>query len=712
MNTDYITYEKDDQSIVTLTLDMPGRPVNLISAAFDEAFADVLHRLENEKPLIGVIVTSAKETFMAGADVDWLFQLADPEQVIRNVGLMKAHLRRLETLGVPVVAAINGAALGGGLELALACHYRVAVDDPRSRIGCPEVTLGLLPGGGGVTRVTRMLGLQEAFPILAEGKQFEPKAAKAAGLVDELATDREDMLAQARAWILANPDPTQPWDRKGFRIPGGGAGHPGVAQMLAVAPAMLRKRTYRNYPAPEAIMSAMVEGAAVDFDTASRIESRYFAQVATGQVAKNMLTAFWYQLNEIRAGKSRPAAVEPMDTQKVGVLGAGMMGHGIAYVTAMAGMDVVMKDVTTEKADAGKEKIGALASERVARGRMSEDQKQSILDRIWTTDTAEDLKGCDLIIEAVFEDRELKAQVTQETEAQIDADAVFASNTSTLPITSLAERSSRPENFIGLHFFSPVHRMRLVEIIVGEKTSDRTLAKAFDYVLKIRKTPIVVNDSRGFYTSRVFGTYVNEGMALLAEGQHPRAIESAGLQAGMPVGPLAVSDEVNLGLMMHIREQTVRDLTSEGEEIPYHPAHGVLDLMVKEKGRLGKAQGVGFYDYPEGGAKYLWPELRELFPLKGEKLSQEAMIERLMFVQALETARCLEEGVLNSVADANIGSIFGWGFAPFHGGTLQYINAYGLAAFVERSRELAAKYGARFMPPGILVEMADKGGTF
>jgi len=483
-------------------------------------------------------------------------------------------------------------------------------------------------------------------------------------------------------------------------------------QMLAVAPAMLRKQTWGNYPAPEAILSAAVEGALVTFDTASRIESRYFARVATGQVAKNMIQTFWFQLNEINRGRSRPSGVPPTDTKKVGVLGAGLMGHGIAYVTALAGMEVVLKDLTLEKAEAGKARIAKLLDERVAKGRLSPEEKQAVLDRIRTTDRVEDLAGCDLVVEAVFENRDVKAQVIRETEAVLPEDAVFGSNTSTLPITSLAAYSRRPDRFVGIHFFSPVHRMRLVELIRGRQTSDEALAKAFDYVRKIGKTPIVVNDSRGFYTSRVFGTYLNEGLALLAEGQHPRAIEVAGRQAGMPIGPLAVADEVSLQLMQHIREQTEKDLAAEGKTLPLHPAYRVLDVMVREHGRLGKAHGAGFYAYPKDGSKYLWPELRRLFPPQGEPLPQQEMIDRLLFVQALETVRCLDEGVLTSVADANIGSVFGWGFAPFHGGALQFINAYGLERFVARAEALAARYGERFTPPERLRDMARRGEVF
>jgi 3-hydroxyacyl-CoA dehydrogenase/enoyl-CoA hydratase/3-hydroxybutyryl-CoA epimerase len=706
-----IRYDKDEQNIVTLTLDMPGRSANVINAEFGAALAAVLARLQAETALAGVILISAKKSFMAGADLEDPELLRDAETIFHGSQALKAGFRQLETLGKPVVAALNGTALGGGFELALACHYRIALDDARLKFGFPEVNLGLLPGGGGIVRLTRMIGLQNAFPYLMEGKQVKPQEAKAAGLIDALATDEADLLAQARAWILAHPQAKQPWDDAAFRFPSGDGKNPKMVQMLAIAPAMLRKQTHGNYPAPEAIMDTAVKGSLVDFATASRIESRAFAQVATSQVARNMLNAFWFQLNQINQGASRPDA-PPTDTQKVGVLGAGMMGHGIAYVTAWAGMEVVLKDVSREQAEAGKAKIAALLQKRVSRGQMSAAEQEAILARILATGDAADLQGCDLIVEAVFEDRELKARVTAEAEAQIGETAVFASNTSTLPITGLAQAAQRPSNFIGLHFFSPVDKMKLVEIIVGQQTSRQTLAKAFDYVLKIRKTPIVVNDSRGFYTSRVFGTYVNEGMALLTEGQHPRAIEAAGLQAGMPVGPLAVSDEVSLSLMVHIRKQTEQDLMAEGTAVPHHPAYAVVDAMVAAN-RLGKAHGAGFYDYPAGGKKHLWPGLRDLFPANGHvPLSQSEMIERMMFAQVLETVRCYEEGVLTQVADANIGSIFGWGFAPFKGGTLQYVNDYGVAAFVARCRELAQCYGERFAPPQLLLEMAERGEAF
>lgn len=710
--SEIMKYTKDSEGIVTITMDMPGRSVNVLNEEFMDAFKAVVDRVASDTGVSGVIITSAKESFVAGAELDFLYKLDNPKDVFDMVQEMKAYQRRLETLGIPVVAALNGAALGGGWEVALATHYRVAIDDKKTKVGLPEVTLGLLPGDGGVTRMTRLLGLQAAFPYLTEGRQVPASKAKEDGLVDELASDREDMLAKARAWIKANPEGAQPWDKEGYRMPGGKPTSPKLAPVLMAAPAMLRQKTYRNYPAAECIAAAMVEGAMVDFDTALRIESRYFAHIATGRVAKNMMNAFWFQLNSIKNGESRPADVEPTDTKRVGILGAGLMGHGIAYVTASAGMDVVLKDLSLENAEKGKKGIAGLLEKQISRGRMTREKADAVLSRVKPTADAKDLAGCDLVIEAVFEDRDIKAKATRESEEVIAADAVFASNTSTMPITGLAQASSRPENFIGLHFFSPVHRMNLVEIIVGKKTGQQTLAKAFDYVLKINKTPIVVNDSRGFYTTRIFSTYVMEGLELLKEGQNPRAIESAGLQAGMPMGPLEVADMVGLNLSLHISEQTERDLAAEGKTYEWSPGELLLPKMVKEHGRNGKSAGAGFYDYADGKKTNLWAGTYSLAEQAKEKLSQQEMIDRLLFVQSIETVRCRDEGVVEAVADANIGSIFGWGFAPFTGGVLQFINSVGLPEFVKRNRELASAYGKRFEPPASLVAMAEKGETF
>jgi len=706
------TFEKDEKNIVTVTMDMDGRSANVINEEFSQLWSDTMDKLENEKDLAGVILTSAKKTFLAGGDLEMIFRQDDPLVTFELVEEGKARQRRIELLGKPVVAAINGAALGGGLEIALCCNYRVAINNPKTKIGFPEVTLGILPGGGGVARFTRLLGLEAGLPYLLEGKQVTPDVAKVVGIIDDIAADHEEMFAKAKQYIFENPEMCQPWDKKGYKMPGGTAHHPKIAQMLAIAPAMLRKKTKGNYPAPEAILTVAVEGSIVDFETASRIESRYFVELVTGKVAKNMINAFWFQLNEINSGASRPNDIPKMETKKLGVLGSGLMGHGISYVAALSGIEVVMTDAKIENAKKGLGRIKSILEGGIKRGLISQDKMSEVLYRITATDDYDKLDGCDLIIEAVFEDRDLKGKVTGVAEKIMASSGVFASNTSTIPISSLAEKSIRPEKFIGIHFFSPVHKMKLVEIIKGEKTSSETLAKAFDFVLKIRKVPIIVNDSRGFYTSRVFERYTAEGMALLAEGNSVESIESAGIKAGLPVGPLAVIDEINIGLAAHIREQMRKDLTEKGEKWPEGPWDKVIDFMTEEAKRLGRANGGGFYEYPETGKKYLWPELKKHFPVSESALTQEEMIDRIRFAQAVETIRCYEEGVLTSVADANIGSIFGWGFAPFKGGTLQFVNDYGVKEFLVRTKELSELYGNRFSPPKLLVDMADQGKSF
>ncbi len=713
--TDAIRYEKGQDNIVVLTMDMPGQSANTMNAVYREAMGKAVARLEAEKDSIaGVIITSAKKTFFAGGDLNELIKVtkAEANAFYQMVLGIKGQLRRLETLGKPVVAAINGAALGGGWEICLACHHRIALNDSTVQLGLPEVTLGLLPGGGGVVRMVRLLGIEKALPYLAEGRKVRPEQALKAGLIHDIAQTPDEMLAKARAWILANPKSVQPWDAPGYKIPGGTPSSPNVAQMLAIAPSVLRDKTKGCFPAPEKILCAAVEGAQVDFDTAQLIEARYFTELTTGQVAKNMIGTFWFQLNEINAGSSRPKAPAPYLTKKVGVLGAGMMGAGIAYVSAIAGIDVVLKDVSVEAAERGKAYTQGLLDQLVSRGHMAAEKRDAILGRIKASASDADFEGCDLIIEAVFENRELKAKVSAAAEAAALPDAVIASNTSTLPITGLARAVARPEKFIGLHFFSPVDRMPLVEIIRGEKTSDETLARGFDYVLQIKKTPIVVNDSRGFFTSRVFGTFTNEGIAMLGEGVSAATIENETRKAGMPVGPLAISDEVSMGLMAHIRNQTAEDLKAEGRVMPQHPAFAVIDLMLNEYKRPGKAAGGGFYEYPAGGRKQLWPGLKARFEKADRQIPQEDVRDRILFIQAIETVRCVEEGVLHSTADANIGSIFGIGYAAWTGGVLQFINQYGPRDFVARARYLAEQYGERFEPPALLLDKAAKGELF
>ncbi|MEH6351946.1 3-hydroxyacyl-CoA dehydrogenase NAD-binding domain-containing protein [Pseudomonas sp. 3JA] len=713
--TDAIRYETGQDRIVVLTLDMPGQSANTMNAVYREAMAACVARLQAEKDSIaGVIITSAKHTFFAGGDLNELITVGKPEAkaFYDRVLLLKAQLRTLETLGKPVVAAINGAALGGGWEICLACHHRVALDLPSVQLGLPEVTLGLLPGGGGVVRMVRLLGLEKALPYLLEGKKVNAQQALQAGLIDELAKDRDELLAKSRAWILANPSVIQPWDAKGYRLPGGTPSDPKVAQMLAIAPSILRNKTQGCLPAPEKILCAAVEGAQVDFDTAHLIETRYFTELTTGQVAKNLIGTFWFQLNEIKAGGSRPQGLAPYLTKKVGVLGAGMMGAGIAYVSAVAGIAVVLKDVDLAAAEKGKARSAALLDKKVARGQLTAEQREATLARIHPTDSNADLAGCDLVIEAVFEDRALKASVSAAAQAVVGDDAVIASNTSTLPITGLALAVPDPTKFIGLHFFSPVEKMPLVEIIKGARTSDATLARGFDFVLQINKTPIVVNDSRGFFTSRVFGTFTNEGIAMLGEGVSAPMIETEARKAGMPVGPLAISDEVSLSLMSHIRAQTAKDLHAEGKMPIEHPAFAVIDLLLNEYKRSGKAAGAGFYEYPANGQKYLWPQLKSRFEKTDGQISPQDIRDRLLFIQALETVRCMEEGVLTSTADANIGSIFGIGFAAWTGGALQFINQYGLQDFVGRAQYLAEQYGERFSPPALLLEKAARHELF
>ena len=712
--TDAIRYAKDHDNIVVLTLDMPGQSANTMNADYRAAMEATLDRLEAEQQRIaGVILTSAKKTFFAGGDLNELIQVtrADAPAFYQMVLDLKRQLRRLETLGKPVVAAINGAALGGGWEICLACHHRIALDEASIQLGLPEVTLGLLPGGGGIVRTVRLLGIEKALPYLAEGKKLRPQEALKAGLLDELAGSPDELLAKARQWILANPAVVQPWDVKGYKIPGGTPSSPAMAQMLAIAPSVLRDKTKGCFPAPEKILCAAVEGAQVDFDTAQLIEARYFTELVVGQVAKNMIGTFWFQLNEINAGRSRPQGLPAYTTRKVGVIGAGMMGAGIAYVSALAGIEVVLKDVSAEAAEKGKAYSAGLLDKKVARGQLSTEQRDAVLARIAPSVADADFAGCDLIIEAVFEDRALKGRVTAAAEACALPEALIASNTSTLPITGLAQAVQQAEKFIGLHFFSPVDKMPLVEIIRGERTSDEALARAFDYVLQIRKTPIVVHDSRGFFTSRVFGTFTNEGIAMLGEGVSAAMIENQARQAGMPVGPLAIADEVSLSLMEHIRRQTASDLAAEGRSAPEHPAFAVIDAMLAAQ-RSGKAAGGGFYDYPQGGRKHLWPELKTRFEQAGAQISAQDVRDRLLFIQAIETVRCVEEGVLTSTADANIGSIFGIGFAAWSGGALQFINQYGLRDFVARAQYLAEQYGERFAPPALLLEKAASGARF
>jgi 3-hydroxyacyl-CoA dehydrogenase / enoyl-CoA hydratase / 3-hydroxybutyryl-CoA epimerase len=721
-----IQWDRDEDGIVVLTLNDPNQSANTMNAAYKASMAATVDRLEAERDEItGVVITSAKNTFFAGGDLRELKRAtkADAPQIATEIRELKRQLRRLETLGKPVAAAINGAALGGGLEICLACHHRVALDDPKVQLGFPEVQLGLLPGAGGVARTVRMLGLVDALmQLLLQGQRHRPAKAKELGIVDELVATPDELVPAAKAWVKANPEATQPWDVKGHKIPGGTPSNPKLAQNLPAFPANLRKQLKgAPYPAPHHIMAAAVEGAQVDFDNAIEIEGRYFVNLVTSQVAKNMIQAFFFDLQRVNGERRRPEGIEPFAPRKMVVLGAGMMGAAISYVCAKAGIEVVLKDVSLVAAQEGKAYSQGLVEKAVSRGRSTQEEADALLARITPTADAADADGAELVIEAVFEDPEVKAQVFAEIEPHLAPDALLGSNTSTLPITGLSEGVSRPEDFIGLHFFSPVDKMPLLEAIKGEKTSEATLYRALDLAKQIKKTPIVVHDSRGFFTSRVIGTFIEEGIAMLLEGVPAATVEQACSQAGYPTPVLQLSDEVNLELMRKIRDASKAAGEAWAAQWVAHPMEQVIDRMLDEFQRHGRHAGAGFYDYADGKRIGLWAGLHEAFPPVQDPsaLSLRDLEERLLFIESIEAVKCTDEGVIESVADANIGSILGIGFPGWTGGVLQYINGYehpvhgtGAPAFVARARELAARYGARFGPPASLVEKAERGELY
>ncbi|GAA4536135.1 3-hydroxyacyl-CoA dehydrogenase NAD-binding domain-containing protein [Pseudonocardia xishanensis] len=697
-----VRWESDSDGVAIVTLDDPNSSANTMNDAYKQAMGEVISELEAAREdITGVVITSAKKTFFAGGNLDDLSSAGpdDGPAVFQNVTEVKAQLRRLEKLGRPVVAAMTGTALGGGLEIGLATHHRIGIDARGVVYGLPEVTLGLLPGGGGVTRITRMLGIANGFMnVLAQGQRLTPEKALELGIIDELATSKEDAIAKAKAWIAANPEAKQPWDTPGYKIPGGTPSNPKLAAILPAFPANLRKQLKgAPMPAPRNILSAAVEGAQVDFDTALKIEGRYFVDLVVGQVSKNMTKAFFFDLQAINGGKSRPDGHEKYAPRKVAVLGAGMMGAGIAYVCAQAGWEVVLKDVSLEAAEKGKAYSEGIVAKGVKRGKVTLEKGEALLERITPTADYNDLAGCDIVIEAVFESVALKQEVFREAMKVVEPDALLCSNTSTLPITELAAGIDRPGDFVGLHFFSPVDKMPLVEIIKGERTSDATLAKAFDVTLGIRKTPIVVNDSRGFFTSRVIGTFINEGIAMLAEGIDPQTIEQASSQAGYPAPVLQLMDELTLTLPQKIRKESQ---AAAGDAWVAHPADEIVDTMV-ELGRKGKSSGAGFYEYVDGKRAGLWKELRSTFKATNHDVDLHELSERMLFIEAIETQRCFDEGVLETVPDANIGSIFGIGYPAWTGGVVQYVEGYpgGVAGFVKRADEFRDKYGPRFDVP-------------
>ena len=717
MNLVNFQWDQDSDGIVTLVWDMPDRTLNVLSMAAIAELSEVGDKVTADAGIKGLVITSGKTGgFCAGADLDEMLTYSGSGRkdaaaaAFKLMTMLHTTFRKFETGKKPVVAAINGTALGGGLELALACHHRIMADDPKARVGFPEAQVGLIPGGGGTQRLPRLVGAFAALPFMLESKRIDPQAAMGMGIVHKV-VPAADLLAQAKAWIKSKPDSTQPWDKKDFRIPGGGPFSASGAQVFTVGNAMLRDKTFDNYPAQRFIMSAVYEGLLVDFDTALKIEARYFVRVLNDPTSRNMIRTLFHSMQDLGKGARRPVDVPPTEVKRLGVLGAGVMGAGIAYVSAQAGIDVTLIDTTDERAKGGVDHSAKLLDREISRGRATAEKKAQVLSLIHPATDFSSLADADLVIEAVFEDRAVKADVTKKAEAPLRAEAIFGSNTSTLPITGLAEVSKRPENFIGIHFFSPVERMGLVEIIVGQETSSRALSLAIDYVRKIKKTPIVVNDSRGFYTSRCFSTYTREGLFMLGERIAPALIENVGRMSGMPMGPLEVTDSVGVDTALKITRQTRKEvLNTEKPDI----SEEILAWIVESPGRPGVKAGKGFYDYDAKGKRTrLWPGLLDYG--KGTwntAADPEGLKLRLLTIQALEAARCFEEGVITDPRDADVGAILGWGFAPYTGGPISMIDTMGAAAFVSRCEALAKSHGERFAPNKLLRDLAGKGETF
>ncbi len=717
-----LSFEVDSDGIALVTIDVPGETMNVWNADLIEDFAGVVDRIVEDDGVKGAVITSGKTTgFMAGADLNMLggIEAASMKEAFEGAFRLNAMLRKLETGGKsakelkkglahakPIAAAVNGLALGGGLELVLACHYRVVSDHPKVQLGVPESMVGLLPGGGGTQRIPRLIGLQNAAMMATTGKPTDPATAKSQGLIHDVAP-ADELVAKAKEWVKANPKTAQPWDKQGFKFPGGGgAMDPRSVQFFIAANAMAQKQSKHNYPAIRYILSCMYEGSIVPIDTALRIESKYFTKLLASDQTRNMIRTLFVNKQAAEKGAARPKDVPASDIKTVGVLGAGLMGSGITHVSVQGGMNVIVLDRDMDAAEGAVAYSRKILDKKVSRGKMTQEKADAFLAKIKPTADYNDLKDVDLIIEAVFEDPDVKADVIKKTEAVIGEDIIFASNTSTLPITGLAKHSKRPEQFIGMHFFSPVEKMPLLEIIPGEKSGDKALAVALDYNKKIRKTPIVVKDVRGFYTNRVVPPYLNEAMLLVKEGVKPALIENAAANLGMPVGPLALTDETSLSLGWMLVQSTKKEL---GDEYKPTGVEDLLETMVEKLGRHGRKSGGGFYDYPEGGKKHLWPGLSEYFPLADDQPSVDDVKDRLLYAQLIPAAHCLADGIVPDAKSADLGAIFGWGFAPWSGGPASYIDTVGLDEFVSRADSLAQRFGERFHPPAAFRDKAKSG---
>lgn len=696
-----IHYRKDTNNIVTLIFDMKGRHSNVINHEIGEELMPVIKHLQEEKKkgvLRGIIITSAKRTFLAGGDLQYLYDNANSKDIFEHVQLFKKFFRDLESPGVPVVAAINGTALGAGFELALACHHRIVIDRPKIKVGLPEITLGLMPSGGATIRLMWLLGIKKAYKILTSRHWYSPKEALRARIIDDLASDEKDMMDKAKTWLLQTKEGRRPWDITGETIPDGTANELETGRQIARMTALLTQQTYNNFPAYQSILNVLAEGSKVDFDTACRIESRFYTNLLGHQTSKNMIKTFWFDVNAIKNGLNRPKGFGKFRPKKVGVIGSGMMGSGITYACAVNGMQVVLKDISKLIAERGREYAIKKLNKKLERQEIEKEEKDIILSRITTTETSKDFEDCDLVIEAVFENRMVKQKVTKEAEQYIDKYSIFGTNTVSIPITRLAEVSVRPENYVGLHFFHPADEVPMVEIVKGKTTSDETISRAFDFVKAIRKTPIIVKDDWGFYVARVQNTYILEGITMLQEGYAPALIENLGRQVGMPKGALALADELSLPLVLEYEHQAAEHY---GAKYLAHPAVKVLTNMTENFKRLGKSKFEGFYEY-KGDEKHLWTELTTHYPITQKDYSIQQIKERFLFAQVIEAVWCLQEKVISSIPEANLGSIYGWGFPAFKGGVIQYISDYGKDAFITKCELLKEKHGPRFTVPSLL----------
>ena len=717
------TVETDADGIALVTWDMPGKSMNVFTEEVMDELEKIVDQVASDAAIKGAVITSGKDSFSGGADLTMLQKLLglfkkeqakNPDAAIKmlfdGAGRMNWLFRKLETSGKPWVSAINGTCMGGAFELSLACHGRVAADSDKVKMALPEVKVGIFPGAGGTQRVPRLAKAQDALQMLTSGQNLSPQKAKAMGLIHEIA-EPSKLVETAKAMIKNGLDPVAPWDKKGFKLPDGPVYSAAGANLWPPAIAILRRETYGNYPAAAAILKCVYEGMLVPFDTALRIEQRYFTEIMRSREAAAMIRSLFVSLQELNKGARRPEGVPETKFKKVGVIGAGFMGAGIAYVTAKAGIPVVLIDRDQEAADKGKAHSAGLMDGLIKKGRATAEDKEKLLSLITATPDYAALDGCELVVEAVFEDSEIKKGVTEKSEAVLKSSAIFASNTSTIPITGLAKNSARPKNFIGIHFFSPVDKMMLVEIILGKKTGDKALAIAIDYVRAIRKTPIVVNDTRGFYVNRCVLRYMAESYQMLIEGVPPAMIENAAKMAGMPVGPLALTDETAIDLAQKIMKQTIRDL---GEKAVDAEQFALINTLVDKHGRFGRKNGKGFYDYPAKPAKKkLWPGLKDLYKQQdADKIDVEELKQRFLYTIALEAARVMEEGIVTDPREADVGSILAFGFAPYTGGALSYIDGIGGRAFLKRAKELQKKYGPQYKAPKLLADMAEKGETF